>query len=760
MLNRIILFLIVFFVSSTTVCASEKINKIIVTNNDRIESSTIESYSKMKIGDTYSSELKNNAIRNLYNTELFEDINISFGNGIVTISVQETPFVSKVVFIGNRKVKSSMLAAEIYTIAGDSLRRSRLKTDIAKIKEIYKRTGRFAVQVEAKVESQENNRVKIIFNVTEGPKVGIRKIYFAGNNNYRDSELKSIILTKESRWFRFLETNDTYDPDRIEYDKYLLTNFYHSVGFADFKIISVTADLEPTREGFAVTYSVEEGEKYVFGSATIDNKLEHIETNKLSRLINIKPGKMFNINVINNIAEKMTDRLASQGYPHVAVTPDLVPNPANKSVDVKFIIDEADRIFVGKIGIEGNMKTEDHVIRRQFKIQEGDLFNRSKIDRGEQNMRNLDYFEKVFVKISPTDTPDKYDVNVNVQEKSTTSLGFDVGYNTAGGPFGRISFLEKNLVGTGQYLSAGVQIGKKNTNYYAGITNPYFMGRDLSLGHNVFYSINGRKSGFAGGEHNYSSKSIGLRNSLGYDITEDLSHEIEYTIKQSDLKSAKESSSIFIKEQMGKFTTSSLGQTLTYDRTDSRVVPKNGYIFSASQEFAGLGGDTKYLKHEADAKFFKSFMENKYTLKLALSAGIINGVGGKKVRISDRYNLGDSSLRGFDNAGIGPRTKLTDEGLGGQKYYTISTELHFPTPVPEEFNFRGFVFVDAGALWDADSKTGEQGFHNDKSLRVSVGPGFIWNTRIAPINVAWGWAIKKKKYDDTERFHIKFATHF
>jgi outer membrane protein insertion porin family len=363
--------------------------------------------------------------------------------------------------------------------------------------------------------------------------------------------------------------------------------------------------------------------------------------------------------------------------------------------------------------------------------------------------------------ISPTSKKDRYDINIDVEEKSTSSIGLDLGYNTSGGPFARVSFLERNLLGTGKYLNAGVQVGKQSTSYYGGITDPNFLDKDLSLGVNLFKNHDGKGSGFGNGEQKYSKDSLGAKTSVGYDITDDLFHEVDYLIKRDRLSGESNSGSIYIQEQMGKFITSAIGQNLIYDQTDSRVLPKNGYLLSGSQEFAGLGGNTKYLKNEIEGKYFKSFVENKYTVKLSAHAGYIYGLSGQKVRISDRFNLGDYSLRGFSFGGVGPRDKVTKEGLGGQKYYTLSSELNFPVGLPEEFNVTGAIFTDAGSLWDADSKAStDQGFYNDKAIRASVGFGFIWVTKIAPIRVDWAFPVKKEKYDETQTFHIKFSTNF
>ena len=740
--------------------ADEKITKIVVHGNQRIQTSTIEEYIGLREGQQFSLESQNDAVKSLYATSLFEDVSINFVNGVLRVDVKETPFVSKVTFTGNSKIKSAILTNEISTVAGESLRKAKLRADVEKIKEMYKRSGRFSVNVNSKIEEQGNNAVKVIFQITEGPKTGVKSIYFAGNANYSNSELRSVIMTKESKWFRFLETNDTYDPDRIEYDKHLLAKFYNSVGFADFNVISVTADLLPTKEGFILTYSVDEGNKYQFGNITVNNKLKNVETAEVEKFISQKKGETFNLDAMESIAEKITSYLGSRGYPQVEVYPDIKPNREARIVDVVIVVDQADKIFINKINIEGNLKTEDHVIRRQLKIAEGDIFNRSKIEKGEQNIRNLDYFDKLMLKIAPTDRRDRYDINIDVEEKSTSSIGLDLGYNTAGGPFGRISFLERNLLGTGKYLNAGIQVGKKSISYYGGVTNPHFLDKDLSLGVNFFRTQDGRGSGFGNGEQNYSKTSTGGKTLIGYDITDDLSHEVEYLLKQDKLSGPSDSASVFIKEQMGKFTTSAIGHSLTYDRTDSRILPKNGYLIVGSQEFAGVGGNTKYLKHELDGKYFKSFVENKYTLKLSAAAGHIKGVSGKKVRISDRFNLGDASLRGFAPGGIGPRDKKTDEGFGGQKYYTVSSELNFPLGLPQEFNVTGAVFADAGSLWDADSTSSTpEGFYNDKALRASVGFGFIWITKIAPIKVYWGFPMKKQKYDEKQTFHIQFSTN-
>lgn len=744
--------------------SAERIKKITIQGNNRIESPTIENYLKLRIGEEYTSAKEDAAIKSLYATSLFENIHMKFENdGNLLVRVLENPFVTKVLIKGNSKIKSPQIYKELLTTAGETLSSAKIQLDTERIKELYKKSGRFSSNVTPKIEKQENGRVRVIFNITEGPKTTVRNIYFNGNNNYRDSELHSIIMTKYNRWFSFLESNDTYDPDRLEYDKELLKDFYQSVGFADFRVISATAELNPTKEYFTITFSIEEGQKYKFGNISIDNQLPNIDINKLNKYITIKQGDVFNNKELNKISENISSYFASEGYPGINVEPDTTNRNPDRTIDVKFVIERADKAYINQINITNNLKTEDRVIRREFDIAEGDIFNRSYIEDGDKNLRNLDYFEKVDINVTPTDRKDKYDININVEEKSTSSIGFDLGYNTAGGLFGGVNFLERNLVGTGKILNAGVQVGKRSNSVYAGLTDPYFLDKNLSLGINVFRNHVGHGASFLSqGDQTYTLNTLGAKTTLGYEIKKDLSHEIEYTIKQDHLKSPTKSNSIFLDDQLGKFVTSSIGQTFTYDKLDSRIVPKNGYILTAFQEFAGLGGNNKYLKHELDGKYFKSFINNKLTVKLAATAGNIMGIQNKTVRISDRYNLGDYSLRGFAPSGVGPREKTTSETLGGLKYYTLSTELNFPTGLPEEFNLTGAVFMDAGSVWGIGKfkNRSKDNFYNDKSLRASVGFGVIWVTRFAPIRLDWGFPIKKKHYDEKQTFHLKFSTHF
>lgn len=740
---------------------AEKIRDVQIIGNKRIEYDTITNYLAFQKGDEFSPAMQAESIKKLYATQLFDNISIKFSNGSLIVEVKETRLVTKIQITGNSRIKTATIQKDLISHQGSSVSKADIKFDVEKIKEIYRKAGRYAVNVNAKVEELENNRAKVIFDIVEGPKTSVKYINFVGNIDYKDSELRSVIFTKESAWFRFMDTSDTYDAERVEYDKYLLKRFYTSLGYADFNIISTIAELSPTKEYFTLTYTMDEGDKYNFGDISIESNIEEVNPEDFNKFLTAQKEVIYNSSSIEKISEQINEKLANEGYTGALVYPEEVIDRDNKVVNIRFVIQKGSKTYINKIRIEGNLKTRDNAIRRRLKVNEGDLFNRSAVNKGEQNIRNLDYFESVSVETEmPENAKNKADIVIKVEEKSTSSIQFEVGYNSMEGPVGRINFVERNLIGTGKYLTAGVDKYRKKVSYHAGIIDPYFMDRDLLAGV-TFFNMDSKGSD----ELPYDLNSIGTNLRMGYEFATDLRHDIIYTIKKDRLSGGdKNAPSIFIREQYGKKVTSAISNSFTYDKTDSVVVPKNGYIVSFTETDSGLGGDTKYLKHEADFKVFKSFSNNDYTIKVSGEVGMIGGYSGKKVSISDRFNLGDFSMRGFEASGLGPRDKRTKESLGGQKYYTISTELLFPVGLPKEFNVQGAIFSDVGSLWDFDvinpANYSKQDVYNSTMPRVSVGAGIVWVTRFAPIRLDYAIPIKKEPYDKTQHWHFRFSTSF
>ncbi|MFK8039926.1 MAG: outer membrane protein assembly factor BamA [Rickettsiaceae bacterium] len=758
-MSKFLRFILIVVYLNNIAFAADLIKQISVEGNQRIESSTIENYSEFKVGEEYTEAKKIEAIKNLYTLSIFEDIKITFNKGELLIDVKENPFVSGIEFKGNGKIKQNILNNAILSQPGESLSNAKIASDIEKIKSIYKRSGRFATKVNVSLDPQPNDRVKVIFNIEEGPKTTVKYIYFVGNEHYSNSKLRSIIVTKEYKWFKFLDTNDVYDPDRIEYDKDLLKDFYQSVGFADFHVISVSAELSKTKEYFTVTYSLDEGQRYTIGSINVDNKINDAN---FAKLITVKQGSRFNMSELEKIAQNISTELANNGYPQVSVYPSFDLDHQAQLANITFIIEKAQRIYLSEINISGNVKTRDKVIRREFRINEGDLFDRNYIVQGLRSVNNLNFFSNVGTSLQPTESYDKYNLDIKVEEKSTTSFDGSIGYDTIRGPFMRLGFNEENLLGSGKSAGISTQIGKRNHGYSLDFHDPYLFDRNLSLSNSIFNQYSGRGSGFDTGDQNYSLRTIGDKVTIGSDITEDLLHELDYTIKRTKMTPRSGKLSLAIEEQRGSRITSAIGQSLIYDKTDNKIAPKHGYIIIGSQEVAGVGGDSKYFKNELEARIYHSFIEDSFTFSLSGSAGHIIGFGDKKqVPINERFNL---MLRGFDFSGVGPRMRNTKEFLGGQEYYKLVSELSFPTGLPKEIEARGFIFADMGALYGVklskNASYNKSQIYDPHSPRASVGFGVLIVTRMSPIRLTWGYPIKKKYYDEKKTFNITFSTQF
>ena len=758
MQKRSIIFLVIFFLVNlfASIAYSETINDIIVIGTQRLEKSTVIEYLDVKIGDNITSEKKANLINKLYATGLFQNIDIQISKSNLTVTIKENPLISKIEIKGNKRVSSSRITKELLTAVGQSLNDRKIKTDIITIKNLYKKSARFNATVDCKIEELGLDTVKVIFNIIEGNKTLIRKINFIGNNCYKSFELKLVLLSKEKSWLRILDNGDVYQPEKLEYDKYLLKKFYNSLGYYNFEIQSVNVNFSKLKDYFDIYFYIYEGEKYLIQSVNVSNSIKEIDTDKLSKLISSKPGDVYNETSLKAQANKMDKYLLSIGYYYLTVHPDIQKDDNDKLVTVDFNVIERKKILVDQVNITGNLKTEDKVIRREVMLSGGDLFNQEKLEATYLNLYNLDYFRNIDVKGTPKED-NKADLNIDVVEKSTASIGFDLGWNSLSGPFGQLSIKERNFLGTGNLFSLSVHKGKKSLNFSSYLNNPYFMGHNLSAGIGVF---NNYTEEF---EQAYNNKSKGFRLTSGYHITDNLDHDLYYVWKNEKLSTDKEAKSIFVLEQKGKFNVSTIGHSLTYSKLDNKVIPKNGYTFTILQEYAGIGGNIKYLKHDLGAKIYTSFFQNKYTLRIRADAGHIKGIKESTVRISDRFNLGDTSLRGFEYNGVGPRDKETKESLGGQKYYTISTELLFPLGLPDEYNVTGSIFADVGALWDFDIRSksySKEDVYNSKEPNMSIGLGILWINRFAPIRLDYAVPILQKKYDKTQNWHFSIATYF
>ena len=728
-----------------------KATEIRVEGSQRIEPETVRSYISITVGDPITPKAMDDALKKLFATGLFADVVVSQQGTAVVIRIVENPIINRIAFEGNKRITDEVLTQEVKLRPRLVYTRSRVQNDVQRVIDVYRRSGRFSATVDPKVIQLPQNRVDLVFEIKEGPITEILKINFVGNKKYDDGRLREVIRTKESAWYRFLTSDDNYDPDRLTFDRELLRRFYLSKGFADFRVVSAVAELAPNRKGFFITFTIEEGERYRFGKIDVVAALRDLSPEQLREHIDAKEGDWFDNNLVEDVIGKLTDVVGTLGFAFVDIRPQVVRNRPEKKINVTFRVQEGPRVFVERIDIKGNVRTIDPVIRREMPLVEGDAFNTSKIRRARTRIQNLGFFEKVDVTNVPGSSPDKTVVNVTVTEKSTGEISFGAGFSSSVGPIGDIGIRERNLLGRGQDLLLKLQLSADSSEIDLKFTEPYFLGRRLRAGVDLFNTSRDFKD-----ESSFERKSYGGGLRLGYEITEKISQGWQYTISHDDVRDVADDASLAIKEQEGSSVKSEIGQTLTYDGRNSRVDPTEGFLARYSIDFAGLGGAVKYLRNRVRASQYFPFTED-ITGSLSGSVGYIFGLD-QETRIIDRFFLGGRNLRGFADFGAGPRDAATDDAVGGRWMYTGTAQVTFPLGLPSELGIRGRVFSDIGSSGDADTDLGS--IQDTKSLRVAAGFGLSWKSPFGPVAIDISQAIKKEEFDDTEVLRFDFGARF
>ena len=729
-----------------------KISDIKVEGTQRIESRTILSYLGLKTGDKFSQNDVNSGLKNLFATGFFSDIKLARQGSVLIVNVTENPVISKVAFEGNDRIETKDLEKEVELKPRSIYSRDKVQSDVKRILDIYRRAGRYRATVEPKIINQDQNRVDLVYEITEGPVAKVEQITFIGNQNFDTDTLRKAIRTEETRWYKFLSDNDKFDPDRLQFDQELLRRFYTKEGYADFQVKSANAELSPDKDAFYLTFSVEEGPQYAFGEVKIVNELEGKDKPDLTEVVTTTQGDTYDSSKVEDTVDAITKELGNHGYAFVDVQPKLDRDPAKKIATLTYIIKPGPRVYVERINITGNLRTLDEVVRREFRVKEGDPYNTAKLQRTEQRINNLGYFEKVQVKNEQGSAPDKTVVNVDVKEKSTGEINVGAGYSTTDGVLANFGVSEHNLLGRGQDLRTNFVLAAYRRSAELGFTEPYFLDRELAAGFDIYDTYQDFTR-----ESSYISETVGTNLRMSYALQEKLQHTMYYTIHRNSISQVPATASAFIQQQEGTFVTSGVGQSLAYDERDNKQTPTKGYFLSIAQEVAGLGGDDRYLKHEAKASYYYP-VAPKWTASLLGSGGYIFGYTGQDVRINNRFFLGGDDLRGFQNAGVGPRDTYTLDALGGNEYYEGTAELKFPVGLPDELGVSGALFTDAGSLWNSDS-SGTNVFDKN-ALRLSVGTGLLWSSPFGPIRIDFADAIRKQKEDRTEVVRFSFGTRF
>ncbi len=725
------------------------VKNIKVEGLQRVEKETVLSYLNLQKGTNISQDELDGSFKRLYDTGLFSDINFDTTGDVLVITVTENPIIGKRAFDGNDKIDDKILETEVQLGPRSVYDKAKVQQDVQRILDVYRRTGRYSVTVEPKIIERAENRVDLIYEIDEGAAAKIDKINFLGNTHYSNSDLQDEIMSKESRWYRIFSSSETYDAEKMNYDKELLRRFYTNRGYADFDVRSAVAELSSDNKSFILTFLLEEGPRYKVDKIVINSAINDVDTKPLYKDVEFDEGDWFNASLVDKSISSITESLGRKGFAFVDVNAEYVRHPEDGKIEVVFEISESRRVFVDRIKITGNDRTLDKVIRREFRLDEGDALNVSKLRDSRRNIENLSFFGKVDIQTEQTGD-DKADINVNVEEKSTGYFNVGIGYSTTNGALVRAGVTENNFRGRGQEVGFNVGVSQRTKDYDLSFTEPYFLGRRLSAGADLFMQEQDYED-----EASYDTENIGGRLRFGWNYTDDFYHYARYTISQNKVKNVKSYASEFIKAEQGKSNASVLGETFVYDKRDSSVNTKDGYYLSFGNDFSGVGGDEKYNKFDAKAYKFYTFADY-YTLKLFATGGYIVGYNGENVRLSNRYYLGGQTMRGFEYAGIGARDKSTGDALGGNWMMYSGAEITFPIGL-DELGIKGRTFWDLGVLGKPDNFDSSKINYSSK-IRQSVGFGFDWMSPMGQIDIDFGFAVNKEKYDKTEVFRLNFGT--
>jgi len=738
----------------STPATAQTASSIVVEGNRRVEADTIRSYFKPGPNGALDAGHVDDGLKALIETGLFQDVQISRPGGKIVVTVVENPVIGRIAFEGNKKIKDEQLTSEIQSKPRGTLSRPMVQSDALRIAEIYRRSGRYDVHVTPEIIEQPNNRVDLIFTIAEGPKTGVKVIEFVGNVAFSTYRLKDIIKTHESNLLSFLGGNDVYDPDRVEADRDLIRRFYLKNGYADVQVVAALTEYDPDRKGFLVTFKIEEGQQYRVGAVDFQSTISGLDPNALRSFSRVNVGALYNVEALEKSVEEMQIEASRRGFAFAVVHPRGDRNFDAHTVSVVFAVDEGPRVYIERINVRGNTRTRDYVIRREFDISEGDAYNRALVDRAERRLKNLDFFKSVKITTEPGSSSDRVVLIVDLEEKSTGDFSVSGGYSTTDGALAEVSVSERNFLGRGLFAKASVTYGQFARGYSLSFVEPYLLDYRVALGLDLY-----QREQLANNFIAYGTKTLGFSPRLGFQLREDLSLQLRYSITRQQItlpqtlancnntiggsqvgnnflpfnptpafvaangaNGAVDASgtglfcfsdgeaSLPVRKELsqGASITSAVGYSLNYNTLDNNKNPTEGLLVDFRQDFAGLGGNVSYLKSAIDAKYFTPLVSDIVGI-VHLQGGILNKIGNTELRMLDHFQMGPNLVRGFAPNGIGPRDINpfgTQDAIGGTKYWGASLEMQMPFWfLPKEVGLKGAVYADAGGLYDYQGPT-------------------------------------------------------
>ncbi|RUW26719.1 MULTISPECIES: outer membrane protein assembly factor BamA [unclassified Mesorhizobium] len=759
---------------ATSVAEAAVVSRVEVSGNQRVDAETIRNYISIKPGKAFSSADIDSAVKALFGTGLFSDVQINQVGSTLVVKVSEYKVVNQVLFQGNKKLKDNALQSAIQLKPRATFSQQALDADVEAVKAAYRRIGRDDAAVTTQIMDLGDNRVNVVFNINEGARTQIAAINFVGNSAFSSRRLSDVINTKRSSWLSFVLRDDVYDEDKLRADQELLRRFYYNHGYADFQVVSAVGELDEATNKYTVTITVQEGDRYNFGDISVESTIPEVDSKALESVVETHKGDVYNAKDVEDSIVALTEKVAGSGYAFAQVTPRGDRNFENHTISVVYTIDQGTKAYVERIEIRGNDRTRDYVIRREFDVSEGDAFNQVLIQRAKKRLEALDYFDKVEISTVPGSAPDQVVLVVDVVEKSTGEFSIGAGYSTGGdtpGPSVEGSITERNFLGRGQYIKLSAGGGRHSRDYAISFTEPYFLGRRIAAGFDIYKSTR---------EYNhYDTDVTGGTIRFGLPITDSISTQLAYNISQEkysiadgcvdangnyDPSRCTISPAILAGVAESPWVKSSVSLGLVYNTIDDMKNPHEGLYITGTTEVAGLGGDAKWVKLTGRASVYQTLSEQLDLVGLVSGgAGYIAGYGNGELRIFDHFQSNDRMIRGFAYGGIGPiASDNSGDHLGGTTYFNASAEAQFPLPViPESFGLRGAVFADAATLYGnkLDPSLVKAG-SADMHLRASVGVGLMWASPFGPIRIDYAIPVEKQPGDDTQEFNFGIATRF
>lgn len=756
------LFLATTLAVAATGANAATVSRVDVSGNRRMDAESVRILSDVNIGDTVGEARANQIAKKLQESGYFSKINVRMSGNVLKIDVVEAPTVNMVTVEGNDEISTDDLKKEIRLKERAAFDESTIGADVQRMLTIYQRKGFFGTKIEPKRIELDDNRVNVVYEITEGHPTYITNIDFAGNKKFSARTLRGEILSREHAWWRFMTQFDVFDEDRIQYDQQMLRQFYLRNGYADFAVTDATGVFTPDRQYYSVKFTVDEGAKYKFGKLDIDNPFPDVSTDELRKVIKMSAGDTYNIDLVDETISALRGAVADHGYAFINVDPVPTKNSDAHTIDMTFKIQKTNRIYLNSINILGNVRTFDTVIQQMLPMRAGDPFSLQTIEQGRQNLMRTRYFKDV--QMVPTRLADANMMNldIKVEEQPTGELSGGFGWSNINGFMVDAGITENNFMGRGQIVQLRGSIAQYQKQALFSFTEPYLFGRALSGGFDVSYTMYNYSSlgGFG-----YDRDSLTIAGRMGWKLTDNWSQTVRLSAafdQNYDLQT------------VGGWRDSTLYTLATYLKyynldTNFQQNTHTGVVANLGLAYTGFGGSETFMRYSADITGMVKFLDDRWQLRSSLDFGYIQPLDGDYVSRVYRYFLGGESLRGFDIAGVGSRNWFyTSYSLGGMWKLNGSTQLNFPVFIPDEYQIKGFVFADYGILGKPphDEYTYRSVYgatrNNfiDSDLRTSVGFGIYWNTPMGPMNFSWGWPLHMNEYDRERRFLLSFETQF